>query len=1330
MGSCVVSPRRGKGLFRKLKENFGYDTAYEIFSRVITPQFISDFKDTLTIDGEGIPTYESLMSNSLVQDYIGEGGVAKSVDNEYKPMDNTLDNYRNALETAFQFNQNSPYNDRLVATVETLGDKIKVSINTRNEKQLKRFKDQYASYKLNQRLADMFGSLGVTVSMLSSAEVLAGRVGVTDFNKAKEMAKGFEGLIRIANSSEGEVALTEEFAHLIIGLYRDSPLVQRAINALANNENALRKVLGDEYEDTLNYQDNDMSKVAEEALGQILRNNLTKDVIETPAPSLFRRLINWIISQFKSFNATDVADIIDECDNITSKITQEITKGTRKISKEDVARTRREASFNSLAEKIKRNSKLLTLIRNIEIKRNKITKNPDIKKESEDIVNEIAGLLTNSDTDMALGIMNYANSALEELRGLDRQFAFINDMNRKDKFTFLSTIKSYISSYGVFIDELSKALVEDRQEDFERAEDGSIIENRQNLYTRTFEIDGQRVDLGGAIKELNTLSKNLEIQYYNIAKPAFAAFLTPFFGKEVVVPWGKNKGKVMTVESLLDEADSDIGFMDLWLDSMANSSDLILQLFDAAVKAAKDKARLKALERIIEIQVFMNQTYNKGITDFEFIFEKDDEGNKTGNLVSAVNKGQFLKDLRDLEAKLNKKYGKNPTGENSKKKIAERNAWIEGHAIRTMSGLKPDTDIYRNEAFFQLTDAQKEVWDKFHHFKALADDVYPEHRVDYDRAIQVRKTSGQRLMDSTSSAASLLENAKEAIRETFLDAEDDDRMYGKTTGLVDFEGNEYNMLPVLYNSMLKNPNELSTDIFASLIQYTYASCLYEQMDDIVDTLEVGKDVTLNQRKVVATRGGKPIEERINSLGYKITNRVFKNTGTNIEAKLRNFMESQVYLRHIKDEGSFSIFGEDVSISKLGQFLLSMGSMAQLGFHFLANIANVTTGLSMQNIEAAAGQFFKKGTLANADKEFFAILHQQIAECGKRTKTNKVDLFFDLCNVKQDYGSKIRSMAKSLLERFFSAEFAFFGQDIGDRWLYGRTAIAMALEERVLLDGKEMSLWEALQVEDVSDGVKRLAYERIKTLDGKSYDIANFSRRVAHVNQILFGIYNDEDMNAANRVVLGKALQQYRKWMVPAYEHRFQKLRYDVTTGTWVEGYYRTFTKLVYGWARGQYTWAAGKDQLPPELQANINRAIMEMAQFMAVLAIAKYARFGDDKSKKRSWGLKLAEYASKRLVHELGGLAPSPIMPQELLKTVKSPLPIMNVIQNGLNLGLSIIDPSDWTDEIKSGPYKGMSTLHKNFIKSPIPGVAQYRQLYKFVEDIDNSIAYFARPSN
>lgn len=62
--------------------------------------------------------------------------------------------------------------------------------------------------------------------------------------------------------------------------------------------------------------------------------------------------------------------------------------------------------------------------------------------------------------------------------------------------------------------------------------------------------------------------------------------------------------------------------------------------------------------------------------------------------------------------------------------------------------------------------------------------------------------------------------------------------------------------------------------------------------------------------------------------------------------------------------------------------------------------------------------------------------------------------------------------------------------------------------------------------------------------------------------------------------------------------------------------------------------------------------------------------------------MKLAEYSSKRLTHELGNLTPSTIMVSEMLKTVKSPAASLSLIGDLTKLVGSSIDPRDWTNEI------------------------------------------------
>ena len=1314
---CTYVPSKGKSLFRELKKQFGYQTARGIFLRAINPEFIRDFKGTLSLDAEGVPTFESLMNNSFMKEFIGSRRIAEGLNKAYSPTEDTRENYGNLLESAYQFNTTNPQRDDFVATVEYVGDgKINVLVQPKTPEAVEKFKEQYSTQKLNDRLASIFQPLGITVGSLSQAEVNAGRVGLTDFSVARDIANGFVSMIKVANNMEGAVHLTEEFAHLIVGTFRNEPLVQRAINSLLDHDGSIQEILGDDYEDTVNFYNGDMELVAEEAVGHILQKNLSNDAenVKTPVPSLFKRMIDWIVKKFQGYKVDDVQAAIDNVDTLMSSLAEDILNGTRQITQEDIKASQREAQFNALSDRIDRNIEILRNAAKTETKRYKITKASSKKGAAKTLVNTILQY-TAEDADTVEGLFHYAKHALGELRNLEAQFQMADSMTPKQKFGFLRSVRMYTQSYGSFIKALNDALIEDESED-------------DNMFLQEFELNGELVNIQEVLKELTNLSNQLAGRYTRMAMPAFAEFLKPFIGEEIVVPFGKYVGTKMSVESLLSEAPKDISFMDRWLDSMADSADVILQAYDAAVKKAKDIARLQTLDDIREIQKFREKAEGMGITDFDWMFERDDEGHKSGNYISEVNFAQFEKDLREFEAGLEEKYGRNPTGEKAVLKMVERNDWLKTHAISMFGTPQPNPTMYRNRAYDRLTENQKTILNEFLALKDKFDAKLPKTRVARNKAIQMRKAGSQRLWESMTSPTTIFQNIKESITSSILEKEDDDQIFGNARaekGLTDFEGNEFMTLPVLFTNRLQNPDELTDDVVGSLMSYAYMANQYEQMDNIIDPLEVGYTLLTEDRKVRKTRGDKKLIEKFDALGVEVANKVFTSE-SNIKQKLLDFRESQIYGKYLKDEGTF--FDTKVSVNKFTSLLLKGSSLAQLGFNWLANLANIATGLGMQNIEAAAGQFFGPKELAKADAAYAKALGPMMAELGSRTKTNKLSLFFELFDVKQNFGSKIKNQKKNWLQRLFGAEIAFLGQDAGDHWLYGRTAIAMAMRQKVLLDGKEMSLWDALQVEGVngSSTIKQLNYKDITDLEGNPFDVAKFSRKVAHINQTCFGIYNDDDANAANRVAMGRLLQQYRKWMKIQFNRRWQAGQQNLATDSWEEGYYRTFGRMMNQWIRGGVQLSEQWDNMTTEERANIKRAITEMVQFFAVWALANWIEWPDDK--KRPWALKLAEYSSKRLAHELGGLAPSTIMSQELLKTVKSPIPATTVVQNSFNLINSAIDPTDWVDEIQSGPYKGMSTFEKNIIKAPIPGVAQYRQIDKFIGDLDNSISYYARP--
>ena len=279
---------------------------------------------------------------------------------------------------------------------------------------------------------------------------------------------------------------------------------------------------------------------------------------------------------------------------------------------------------------------------------------------------------------------------------------------------------------------------------------------------------------------------------------------------------------------------------------------------------------------------------------------------------------------------------------------------------------------------------------------------------------------------------------------------------------------------------------------------------------------------------------------------------------------------------------------------------------------------------------------------------------------------------------------------------------------------------------VWVNGRKMNLWEGIKAATKEEkGVKYVDREMLKNSDGTSFNLTRASEKIKKVNQRCFGIYNDDDSNAASRVALGRLLQQYRKWMKVMYNARFQKGQTDLRTDTWDEGYYRTIGRIGLELLRGERSLS--NMNLSDDEKYNLRRAITEIIQTSAIYALATLVEWPKDK--KRPFLIKLAELSSRRLAHELGGLTPSLAMPEELIKTVKSPIPAISWASDLFNVINSALTPADWVEEVQSGPYKGYSKAEKNLIKSPIPFMSWYRQLSKFNGDLDTSIQYYLRPT-
>lgn len=1334
--SCSYTPRNKKGEelkgFQTYRKELGYQTAAKVFTKVLSPTFQQKFKSKLEYDDQGVPTYQSAVTVPYIKNLIGTTKLVQTEQKKFPYVQNTRENFNRLILSAQSFNTSSELRDTLVAVVTPSenNDKIRIEIRQKNPQNVEEFRNQYGATLLNQALARMFEDVGVTVDLLESNEIANGRV---DFSKATSIADGFKGLISIADGMEGELALSEEFSHLLIGIFRDEPLIQRSLRTLANNDSLVREILGDEYELNKNYYSqnpnydafgNEVSleeTMAEEALGRVLQEKLktstttssSTDNSSSPESkslkTLIQRLVNLIKRVFKGRDADAVTQAKNSVDSSMGDLARQVLQGTKKIKKEELVKARRNAKFNQTREEVDKVIDLLHKANETERKRYKIAPK-DKKKEIKKRVIKLEALI--NDTQKMEGAHTYAKWALADLQTAMEDLDISGTLETQD-FKQLRQIKATIDSYAGFIRAFHEAL--------DGLGDDAIIT-----------VDDEEVNLKELWKDINDVYESCITSFKNQALVAFSDFLEPIYGKS---PLRDENGDVIPLKDVLMGEEFDISEFDRWLTSMGTSSSIILQMFDKIVGDAKRRAGDKTIKSIREIWKIRDNIEKRGITSFEWMFEKDADGHKTGNYISKINRGKFKKEEKEMLDGLVKKYGKHPIGDDARNFQAERKAWYDAHAEHDAFGNAYPNDTYINPEYAKLSKAQKDTLEEILEYKAKIESQLPRDRRNLTRAIQRRRTGTQRIADSARNPEQAIAAIQESVRTSIKRTEDDDQIYGftdeRTKGLTDFSGEEYLTLPVLYTSPLKNPDELSTDVIGDLMAYAYMANNYEEVSQIYDPLEIGSDV-LTSKKFSKNVGTKAKEEVLNTLGRVTKRNINIGTNTNFQKKLRDFLECQVYGRYFKED---DVFGPNIQ-KKIG-FFQKITSTAFLGCNYLVGLANVATAGGMQHIEAFASEHFGVKELAKADVAYGKMLPQFIAELTSRNKQSELALFDELFNVRQNLKDRVHNVQmKNIFRRFFGKNWLFFQQGLGDHWIYNRTALAMAMRKKVKVDGKVMSVWDAREIITDENGYKIM---RIKPgaieLNEKGEEVGLFDKNafadaIDHVNHTLVGIYNDEDMNAAQRTALGRLTLQMRQWIVPQMMRRFQSKRTVLAIGKEEEGYYRTAARLAKDIWKSGFKMGAEWDKLSKSEQANCIRALTEIAQAWGLWMLSSFLA-GGEKDPDRIWAMKFAEYMLHREAHELGFLAAGPTMVSEGLKTLQSPFVAISAANKVSQFILTTANPLNWfpddDDLIKSGRYEGHGHIYKRFMELPVTGIAQWNQLDKLIEDLDASSLFYTR---
>lgn len=812
------------------------------------------------------------------------------------------------------------------------------------------------------------------------------------------------------------------------------------------------------------------------------------------------------------------------------------------------------------------------------------------------------------------------------------------------------------------------------------------------------------------------------------------------------------------IKDVLEKGIKNVGWLDQLAYAMADSNNLILATSGSIVREAQDKRNAELAGFVGKIDRITHKLYKSGITNTEFMYEDQ------MHIISDIDWGKYE------EAKRKKERTLKDRGIRDFDLIMAMDEWEEENTVKKIvdkdSGRteRVPNKNYRKVWDFQQgwTEAQKEYYRTVMEYKGKLESMYPTHAQNYYLPPQVRRNMIDAWTHSgiTNDIGKGLKNIGISIGKKVADiytVREDDTNYVEN-GIVEGEGDYDNSIkkeiPIYYQKAVEK-GELMLDFSAAMLRHASSAFNYNAMNDIKDTVETIKDYV--NSKVPIPKN--PTEETIvDNILIKVTRDLFKwGKKNNVSEVLSGFIDQHVY-------GIKRNPGENKRLVKFVDSLISYTSFRGLATNFPGAVANEFGGFCQIFIDTVGGEFFNIMDIMKAVYR----LHGKKGMIGDLTEwlsndiSSKTGLLKREFDPEQEEYENIKSKRyhSSVLRKILSKDLRFIGYGQGEYLIHLIPLYAILEHQKVLLNGKKISLYEAYEVTEKEDGNRSLKIkDGVTDLDGNPITdryIAKIRGIVRKANQSMHGAMNEEEKGLAHQYMLGRLALNFKQWMIAHYSRRFRRRHFDTTLKEWREGYYTTFFKGLMddnakdAWEAKQKLEAAkiigkdlsvllfGKDLMSffsisatqwdnfSDMQKyNIRRARAEVLLLLTLVGLSM--ALGEPEDHKKEYWRRFSIYQIKRMITETEAAMPLPEAVNSAITIFQSPMAGVNTFNSLLYALYGIRDISE---EIKSGPHKGENKYLRNLIKYDLPFFKDIERMQTLDEDDSLFKVFDYSPSN
>lgn len=767
--------------------------------------------------------------------------------------------------------------------------------------------------------------------------------------------------------------------------------------------------------------------------------------------------------------------------------------------------------------------------------------------------------------------------------------------------------------------------------------------------------------------------------------------------------------------------------------SMGRSSQPLINAVGGLIRNAQDNRTAKMNEIKLRVRRAHNKLRKAGVKNTRFMYVHDGH---IYRIISDIDWDKYVKAKNAAIASFRSQGLRGADLEHAIKMFEKNNT--EERAV----DIAPDGEVRRTERvpnhkyrlkdnpIDNLTPAQRDYYYEMMQIKAEMETLMPSYTRGLYHPAQVRRdfldAIGAMFRDPGNPISNLIRAFKNKFKDIFIWREDDTDLGGissidcdedwfLTRGALD--NTVRRDIPIHYRGLLKDQQELMLDFSSSVLYTANTAINYACISEVKETVEFLstyiKDITPREYK-----GNKLTAELVERSGIRSFKFLSKKSKATMNAALLDgWIDMHLYGVKLKDSNK---------MSKAIKSLIQYESIRALSVNVKGMVVNKTIGEVQALIECGAGEFFGLGDYLWAKQKMFGNGFSAVGRTVDFLNHNKNNYDVLLAEmfepVPGSHEEQVERFHSSALRTTLGSFNPLAGYSIGERLLHYTTMYAILHRTKVLVDGSKTSLYNAFKKVKEDGNSELVLKDNVTDLDGNPITLEyleGIKKRIRLANQSMHGSMSQEDKGIITQYLLGRAVMQFRQWMVEAYSKRFRSKFRDAATGLEREGHYVTSFKYL----KNLFTGNNHGKQTDLE-KYNNRRTIAETVILLALFALSKalaagddedeYDEFGNKKTKKqkmldRGFWYNLFVYTTNKTLADVVSESPAGI-PSSTTQVLKTIVPVTNTLDGFLYPFYGI--PELW-ERFESGEHKDEIKYWVNIKRKTIPFVKQ-------IQDIDN----------